>query len=137
MSLRTPTEPSGQRTGQEAAEASLVPGLPMPEAVRSRIPISRVPQPREDRMISTWRLARPRRIAAALEASQQQNSGGWYVAGASTDVGRTESVARTIAGREVVLWRDAEGALVAGPPTVPAHRVLTGRTADHVASDAH
>ena len=73
MSLRTPTEPSGQRTGQEAAEASLVPGLPMPEAVRSRIPISRVPQPREDRMISTWRLAKPRRIAAALKASQEQN----------------------------------------------------------------
>jgi hypothetical protein len=27
--------------------------------------------------------------------------------------------------------------MVSGPPTVPAHRVLTGRTADHVASDAH
>ena len=30
-----------------------------PGSIRSRIPISRVPQPREDRMTSTWRLAKP------------------------------------------------------------------------------
>ena len=54
-----------------------------PGSIRSRIPISRVPQPREDRMTSTWRLAKPGRIAAALEVAQQQNSGGWFVAGAS------------------------------------------------------
>ena len=66
-------------------------------------------------MTATWRLAKPSRIAAALEVSQQQNSGGWFVAGQSSDVGRKESVARTIAGREIVLWRNAEGGLVAGP----------------------
>ena len=70
--------------------------------VRSRIPISRVPQPRENRMVPTWRLAKPGRIAAALAVAQEQDSGGWFVAGASSDVGRKESVARTIAGREVV-----------------------------------
>ena len=57
-------------------------------------------------MTATWRLAKPARIAAALAASQAQDSGGWFVAGASADVGRKESVARTIAGREVVFWRD-------------------------------
>ena len=70
-------------------------------------------------MTSTWRLAKPARIAAALAASQAQNSGGWFVAGASADVGRAESVARTIAGREVVFWRDAGGDLVAGPALCP------------------
>ncbi len=128
MSLRTPADrASRQATGQEAAEHSLLPGLPMPAAVRSRIPISRVPQPHEDRMLSTWRLAKPRRIAAALAVSQAQNSGGWFVAGASGDVGRRESVARTIAGREVVLWRDAEGTLVAGPGACPHLGALMDR----------
>jgi len=70
-------------------------------------------------MTSTWRLAKPARIAAALEASQAQNSGGWFVAGVSTDIGRKESVARTIAGREVVFWRNERGDLVAGPALCP------------------
>jgi nitrite reductase/ring-hydroxylating ferredoxin subunit len=94
---------------------------------RPAIPISRVPQPREDRMPSTWRLAKPGRIAAALAASQAQNSGGWFVAGASADVGRKESVTRTIAGREVVFWRDAEGSLVAGPGACPHLGALLDR----------
>ena len=70
-------------------------------------------------MASTWRLAKPARIAAALRTSQAQNSGGWFVAGASGDVGRKESVTRTIAGREVVFWRNSTGELVAGPGACP------------------
>jgi hypothetical protein len=35
------------------------PSRPSP---RSRIPIERIPQPRENRMASTWRLAKPRRL---------------------------------------------------------------------------
>jgi len=99
----------------------------MPASVRAKIPIARVPQPREDRMTSTWKLARPRRIAAALAAAQRRNSGGWYVVGASEDVGRKESVARTIAGREIVLWRDAAGELVAGPGACPHLGALMDR----------
>ena len=83
--------------------------------VRSRIPISRAPQPRENRLATTWRLAKPARIAAALRAAQSLNSGGWFVAGKSVDVGRKESVTRTIAGREVVFWRNSAGDLIAGP----------------------
>ena len=78
-------------------------------------------------MTSTWRLAKPRRIATALAAAQTQNAGGWYVAGESADVGRTESVARTIAGREVVFWRTASGALVAGPGACPHLGALMDR----------
>jgi nitrite reductase/ring-hydroxylating ferredoxin subunit len=99
----------------------------VPAAVRSRIPISRVPQPREDRMAATWRLAKPGRIATSLATALEQNSGGWFVAGSSTDIGRKESVTRTIAGREVVFWRDADGALVAGPGACPHLGALLDR----------
>ena len=94
---------------------------------RARIPISRVSQPREDAMVSTWKLARPSRIGKSLTVSQAQNSGGWFVAGVSGDVGGTESVARTVAGREVVLWRNAEGGLVAGPGACPHLGALLDR----------
>ena len=96
---------------------------PLPEtsrpSVRSRIPIARIPRPRENRMAATWRLAKPARIAAALRVAQARNSGGWFVAGRSGDVGRKESVVRTIAGHEVVFWRNSAGGLIAGPGACP------------------
>ena len=104
MSLRTRISPLPQ---------------PLRSGPRSRIPIERIPQPRENRMSSTWRLAKPARIAAALRTAQSRNSGGWFVAGASGDVGGKESVTRTIAGREVVFWRNSAGELVAGPGACP------------------
>ncbi len=70
-------------------------------------------------MAATWQLAKPARIAAALRTARSRNSGGWFVAGASGDVGRKESVTRTIAGREVVFWRNSAGDLVAGPGACP------------------
>jgi nitrite reductase/ring-hydroxylating ferredoxin subunit len=88
-------------------------------AVMSRIPITRVPQPPANRMTPTWRQARPARIAASLKVSQEQNSGGWFVAGASADVGASTSVTRMINGREVVLWRNSSNDLVAGPGACP------------------
>jgi nitrite reductase/ring-hydroxylating ferredoxin subunit len=94
---------------------------------RPRIPIERVPQPREDKMSETWRLARPSRIGASLELAQGRSAGGWFVAGLSGDVGRTESVTRTVAGREVVLWRDERGDLVAGPGSCPHLGALMDR----------
>ncbi len=90
-----------------------------PSAMASRIPIARLPQPGTDRITPTWQEARPGRIAASLTVSQKRNPGGWFVAGASEDVGTGSSVARTIAGREVVLWRAADGRLVAGPGACP------------------
>ena len=95
-------------------------------SIRSRIPIARIPQPREDRMPSTWRLAKPARIAAALHVAQAQNSGGWFVAGASADVGRKESVTRTIAGREVVFWRNSDRRAGGRPGRLPAPRRAAG-----------
>lgn len=88
-------------------------------SVRSRIPLSRLPQPTPDRLTPTWRQARPKRISASLAVSQAQNSGGWFVAGASGDVPAATSITRTIAGREIVFWRDTDGSLVAGPGACP------------------
>ncbi|SDC07191.1 Rieske [2Fe-2S] domain-containing protein [Raineyella antarctica] len=85
---------------------------------RPTIPLRRLVQPDEDHLRSTWRQATVRRIEHALALSQQRDPGGWYVAGASGDIGAT-SVVRTIAGREVALWRDHSGHLHAGPGACP------------------
>lgn len=87
--------------------------------VRARVPISRLPQPTQDHMAPTWRSANPRRIAASLALAQAQNSGGWFVAGSSADIPAATSMTRTIAGREIVFWRDQHGTLVAGPGACP------------------
>ncbi len=88
--------------------------LPVP-----RLPVARRPKPSWGSFRSTWRQARPARIAAALEQSQQRNPGGWFVAGRSAEVRSGISLARTIAGREVVLWRATDGTLRAGPGACP------------------
>jgi len=85
---------------------------------RPTIPLQRLPQPDEHALRSTWRAATPRRIGEALDCSQRRDPSGWYVAGASTDVG-DRSVVRTLAGREVALWRGAEGRPHAGPGACP------------------
>ncbi|HYP44254.1 MAG TPA: DUF5914 domain-containing protein [Propionibacteriaceae bacterium] len=100
-----------------------------PAPSRPRIPITRLPQPSTDRMAPTWRQAKPGRIATSLKLSQAQNSGGWFVCGVSGDVGTTQSVTRTIAGREVVLWRNTSGELVAGPGACPHLGALLDRCA--------
>lgn len=86
--------------------------------LRERIPLSRVPVPPRDQMPPTWRQARVGRITRALQLAQQQDPGGWYVAGTSSALGAT-SVTRTIGGVEVVLFRDSAGRLQAGPGACP------------------
>src|SRR5579875_3518939 len=84
-----------------------------------RIPIAKLRQPGAGRLRPTWAQADPERIAAALRVAKSRDPGGWYVAGASSEVGRGVSTTRTIAGREIVLWRGAEGELHAGPGACP------------------
>jgi hypothetical protein len=109
-----------------------LPGPAEPGPVRRpRAQISQVPQPREDRTMPTWRHAKPARIAAALATAQKRTP----VAGSSLprDVmwGMKDC---TIAGREVVFWRNSSDGLVAGPGACPhrercwtAARCRTGR----------
>lgn len=82
-------------------------------------PLRRMPAEPRDRLDGTWRQARPGRIRRSFEAAQSRDPGGWHVVGASTDVGRTRSVVRTVLGREIVLWRGADGGLQAGPGACP------------------
>ncbi len=87
--------------------------------LRRRIPIRNVPTVPHEHLRSTWKQARPGRIRASFDVAQSQDPGGWYVVGTTQDVRGDRSVTRTIAGREVVLWRDESGALLAGPGTCP------------------
>ena len=91
----------------------------LPSPASTVIPFRRRPQPGYDQTVPTWRDARPSRIARALEASQRKPSGGWYVVGRSEHVRPGVSKVRTIAGREVVLWRDEDEQLHAGPGACP------------------
>ncbi|OKJ99982.1 DUF5914 domain-containing protein [Streptomyces sp. CB02400] len=87
---------------------------------RRRLPLSlrRRPVPWEHQR-PTWREARPAVIAGALKRAQARPSGNWYVVGASRDAGGDRPLARTVAGQDVVLWRDAAGRPVAGPGICP------------------
>ncbi|MHC3469378.1 DUF5914 domain-containing protein [Streptomyces sp. 7R007] len=89
-------------------------------AGRGRYPLSlrRRPVPWE-RQPPTWRQARPAVIAEALKRAQARPSGNWYVLGASRDVRGDRPLSGTVAGRELVVWRTADGRLAAGPGVCP------------------
>lgn len=68
----------------------------------------------------TWRDASPALIASALKRARARPSGNWFVLGASRDItARGRPLGRTVAGIEVVVWRDAAGRLRAGPGACP------------------
>ncbi|WP_377639602.1 DUF5914 domain-containing protein [Oryzobacter terrae] len=87
--------------------------------VRRRVPVRRLPQTPPAHLRGTWREARPARIDAAVEDALGRPTHGWLVAAASTELGHGRTLLRTVAGREVVLWRDADGSLLAGPGACP------------------
>lgn len=66
-----------------------------------------------------WREARPALIAGALKRALAAPSGNWYVIGAARDVRPGRPLGRTVAGVELVLWRDESGRLMAGPGACP------------------
>ncbi len=82
-------------------------------------PLRRLPVPPRDRLGETWREARPGRIRRALETAQQRSPGGWHVVGASSDLAADRSLVRLVDGREVALWRAADGRALAGPGACP------------------
>ncbi|MGX1758586.1 DUF5914 domain-containing protein [Streptomyces lydicus] len=67
----------------------------------------------------TWRDAHPARIADAVKAALARPSGNWFVLGASGGIGAHRAFGRTVAGVEVVAWRDTAGRLMAGPGACP------------------
>ncbi len=67
----------------------------------------------------TYADARPALIEAVLKRAQSRPSGNWFVLGPSREVRRDRPHGVTIAGTELVAWRDADGRLVVGPGACP------------------
>jgi Domain of unknown function (DUF5914)/Rieske [2Fe-2S] domain len=87
---------------------------------RGRFPLSLRKNPVAwERQRPTWREARPAVISEALKRAQALPSGNWFVVGSSRSVRDDRPLARTVGGREVVVWRDDTGRLVAGPGVCP------------------
>lgn len=85
-----------------------------------RYPLSLRRHPvRWERQRPTWRQARPGVIAEALKRAQTRPSGNWYVVGASRDVRGDRPLSAVVSGHEIVVWRAADGRLVAGPGVCP------------------
>ncbi|RKN39049.1 Rieske (2Fe-2S) protein [Streptomyces hoynatensis] len=80
--------------------------------------LRRGPTPWE-RQRPTWREAAPAAIGAALARAQARPAGNWYVVGASRELRPDGPLGRTVAGTELVLWRDARGRPLAGPGACP------------------
>lgn len=89
------------------------------DEVRRRSPVRYLPQAPAERIRQTWRDARPARIDAALQDALRRPTHGWVVLAASTEVTAGKSVVRTAGGREIVLWRDDDGTVLAGPGACP------------------
>ncbi|MBM6405301.1 Rieske (2Fe-2S) protein [Phycicoccus sp. CSK15P-2] len=87
--------------------------------VRGRVPVRYLPQATPAHLRGTWLEARPARIERAVADALARPTHGWLVVAASADVPRGRSVVRRVAGREVVLWRDADGGVLAGPGACP------------------
>lgn len=67
----------------------------------------------------TYRAADPRLIEAILERTQRRPSGNWYVFAASSTVRTDRPLAVTVAGVELVAWRDSRQQLHVGPGACP------------------
>ncbi|MFF9851184.1 DUF5914 domain-containing protein [Streptomyces litmocidini] len=72
-----------------------------------------------ERQRPTWQDAGPARIAEALDRARARPSGNWFVVGASSDLTARRPLGRTVAGTEIVLWRDENGVPHAGPGACP------------------
>ena len=67
----------------------------------------------------TYQQAEPAVIEAALQRAVRRPSGNWFVFAASSDVRTDRPFGTTVAGVEIVAWRDEERALHVGPASCP------------------
>jgi nitrite reductase/ring-hydroxylating ferredoxin subunit len=82
-------------------------------------PLQPVPRNRWARQQPTYAGARPALIDAAVKRAQVRPSGNWFVLGASRQIRASRPFGVTVAGVEVVAWRDTMGRLIAGPGACP------------------
>jgi nitrite reductase/ring-hydroxylating ferredoxin subunit len=67
----------------------------------------------------TYAAARPALIEAAVKRAQARPAGNWFVLAASRQIRGDRPFGSSVAGAEVVAWRDTSGRLVAGPGACP------------------
>ncbi|WP_243795434.1 DUF5914 domain-containing protein [Saccharopolyspora gloriosae] len=84
-----------------------------------RMPLRRVRAPRWAEQEGTWRQARPELINATLRRALARPSGNWFVLAASREITGERPFGRTVAGVELVAWRDGRGTLRIGPGACP------------------
>jgi hypothetical protein len=82
-------------------------------------PLRLLHRPRWAEQEPTWADAKPGLIRAALRRAQERPTGGWFVLAGSREVRPGRAFGRVVAGRELVAWRDDDGALHVGPGACP------------------
>ena len=82
-------------------------------------PLRRLHRPPWAQQEPTWADAKPGLIRAALERASNRTTGGWFVLAGSREIRPGRAFGRTVAGRELVAWRDAAGGLHVGPGACP------------------
>lgn len=82
-------------------------------------PFTVLPRLQWERQRPTYRDAQPAIIEHALRRATARPSGNWFAFAASTDVGTKRPFGTKVAGHEVVVWREPDGRLHAGPGACP------------------
>jgi nitrite reductase/ring-hydroxylating ferredoxin subunit len=82
-------------------------------------PLRRLRVPAWPAQAPRWADADPAIIEAALSRALSRPSGNWYVYGASSELRGRRPVGRTVAGLELVAWRDGVGTAHVGPGACP------------------
>jgi nitrite reductase/ring-hydroxylating ferredoxin subunit len=82
-------------------------------------PVSVIPRVAWAQQRPTYRDARPAIINAALDRARARPTGNWYVFAASRDVRPGRPFGASVAGIDLVAWRDPLGDLRVGPGSCP------------------
>ncbi|WP_343571348.1 DUF5914 domain-containing protein [Mycobacterium sp.] len=82
-------------------------------------PLQPIPPGHWSEQRPTYRDASPAIIKAALDRSQRRPTGNWYTFAASRDVRSGKPLGFTVAGVELVAWRDQQSRLCVGPRSCP------------------
>lgn len=84
-----------------------------------RWPLQPIPATDWARQTPTYADAKPGLIEAARKRAEARPSGNWFVLAASGDIRGDRPYGITVAGVELVAWRDGDGTLVVGPGACP------------------
>lgn len=104
---------SRSRAGTPSSPASPRPHWP------ATWPLQPIPRTRWTRQRPTFAVAQPALIDAALKRAEARRSGNWFVFAASRDIRADRPFGTTVAGVELVAWRDGHGRLLAGVGACP------------------